>query len=189
MAFHLKKSVVLVGMMGSGKTSVGRTLARALDVPFVDSDHEIETASSYQIPELFQRFGEVYFREKETQVLLRLLQDEPRIIATGGGAYMNQSNQVNISKFGIAVWLNAELNLLWARVKGSKNRPLLHTDDPYQTLSEINKTRAKIYAQAPIHVAAHSYHSPKETARDVVRALVKRPDVLERVNDNGNGSS
>lgn len=183
MAYQLKKTIVLVGMMGSGKTSVGRVLAKKLDVPFVDSDEEIERASSYKIAELFARFGEVYFREKETQVLLRLLRNEPHILSTGGGAWMNHTNRVNLSNYGVPVWLKAETNLLWARVKGKANRPLLQTENPYETLRELYESRAPIYAMAPVHVPVFSTHTVQDTARTVIRALEKHGGVLETVED------
>ena len=184
LSYRLNKTVVLVGMMGSGKTSVGRELARQIGVDFVDSDEEIVRASSYEIPELFARFGEVYFREKETQVILRLLKGEPRILSTGGGAFMNYQNRLNIGKFGMAVWLRAEVNLLWARVKGKANRPLLMTENPYQTLKELSDSRNPIYAQAPVHVTAFSTHTVNDTAGAVIRALLRRGDgTLEKCDD------
>lgn len=184
--YKLKKTVVLVGMMGCGKTSVGRALARKLSVPFCDSDEEIERASNYTIPELFSRFGEVFFREKETQVLTRLLKGPPQILSTGGGSYMQHINRVIISEYGVALWVRAEVNLLWARVKGKSHRPLLQTDDPYQTLKEINHSRAPIYAQAPLHVTAFSTHSINDTAQLVVRELLRHPEILEKTHDPGN---
>lgn len=183
MTFLLNRSIVLVGMMGSGKTSVGRMLAQKLDVPFVDSDEEIETASSYSIPELFQRFGEVYFREKETQVLLRLLKGGPIVLSTGGGAWMNHINRVNISDHGIAVWLKAEPNLLWARVKGRSHRPLLNVENPYETLKELTEMRGPIYAKAPVHVPVFSNHSVADTAKSVVRAVTEHGGIIERVDN------
>lgn len=166
-------------MMGSGKTSVGRVLARTLDVPFVDSDEEIERASTYSVPDLFSKFGEVYFREKETQVLLRLLKGAPQVLSTGGGAWMNHTNRVNISDYGTAVWLRGEVNLLWARVKGKSNRPLLHTERPYETLRELYESRTPVYAKAPVHVSVFSTHSVNDTARSVIRELLKHDDTLE----------
>lgn len=182
MPYKLKKTVVLVGMMGSGKTSVGRVLARMLEVPFVDSDEEIVRVSSFQIPDLFARFGEVYFREKETQVLLRLLQGPPQVLSTGGGAFMQHINRVNIGEHGVAVWIRAEVNLLWARVKGKSNRPLLLTENPYQTLKEIHDSRAPVYAEAPLVVTAFSTHSVNDTAKLVIRELVKH-GIVEKIDD------
>lgn len=168
-------------MMGSGKTTVGRALARKLDVDFVDSDEEIEQASNYSVPDLFARFGEVYFREKETQVLLRLLKGEPKVLSTGGGAFMNHTNRVNISNYGAAVWLRAEVNLLWARVKGKSSRPLLNAEDPYNTLRELTESRTPIYALAPICVNVFSTHTAQDTTNCVARELLKHEEILEKV--------
>ncbi len=170
-------------MMGSGKTTVGRVLARMLEVPFVDSDEEIEAASTFKIAELFERFGEVYFREKETQVLLRLLKSGPLVLSTGGGAYMNHVNRVNIGSHGVAVWLRAEPNLLWARVKGRTHRPLLQTENPYETLRELTEMRMPIYARAPIHVPIYSNHSATDTAKGVIRGLLSHGGILEGASD------
>ncbi|WP_371743805.1 shikimate kinase [Mangrovicoccus sp. HB161399] len=179
LTYRLNRTVVLVGMMGCGKTSVGRELARRLEVPFVDSDEEIVRASSYEIPELFSRFGEVYFREKETQVLLRLLQGEPKVLSTGGGAWMNHTNRVNILKYGIAVWLSADVSVLWSRVKGRTGRPLLQTENPQQTLRELCESRNPIYARAPIHVAAQPQDVIGDTTERVIAELAKLDDILE----------
>ncbi|WP_236638521.1 shikimate kinase [Mangrovicoccus ximenensis] len=179
MTYRLNRTVVLVGMMGCGKTSVGRELARRLDVPFLDSDEEIVRASSYEIPELFARFGEVYFREKETQVILRLLHGRPKILSTGGGAWMNHTNRVNITKFGVGVWLGADVGVLWSRVKGRTGRPLLQTANPYQTLKELCESRNPVYARAPIHVTALPQDSIADTTDRVIAELAKLDDILE----------
>ncbi len=166
-------------MMGCGKTSVGRELARRLDVPFLDSDEEIVRASSYEIPELFKRFGEVYFREKETQVILRLLQGEPKVLSTGGGAWMNHANRLNINRHGVAVWLSADVGVLWSRVKGRTGRPLLQTDNPYQTLKELCESRTPVYARAPVHVGALPQDGVADTTERVISELAKLDDILE----------
>jgi len=168
---ELTKTIVLVGMMGSGKTSVGRELAEMLGVDFVDSDEEIVRASSYEIPELFARFGEAYFREKETQVLMRLLQGPPVVLSTGGGAFMNPVNRDNIARYGVAVWLEVAAELLWERVRGRGNRPLLMTDDPYQTLCDLLAKREPVYALAPVHVGAGAKDAVEDTAAAVIAAL------------------
>ncbi len=179
----LRKSVVLVGMMGSGKTAVGRALAAQLGVPFRDSDHEIEAAANMAIAEIFTRDGEPFFRRKEAQVIARLMEEpEPAILSTGGGAFMLEENRRTIAEHGASVWLNAPLPLLWSRVKHKDTRPLLRTADPYATLSEIFDKRVPIYQEAAIHVPADPPVSIEAMARRVANAIASaRPDVLETV--------
>ncbi|MEX0310219.1 MAG: shikimate kinase, partial [Tateyamaria sp.] len=129
-AFRLKKTVVMVGMMGAGKTAVGRGLAMRLDVPFLDSDAEIERAANMTVPEIFERDGEAFFRAKESQIISRLLDEERGILSTGGGAFLAEDNRANITAKGVSVWLNADLDLLWQRVRHKDTRPLLRTADP-----------------------------------------------------------
>ena len=137
MGFRLKKTVVMVGMMGAGKTAIGSALARELDVPFRDSDDEIVAASNMTIPEIFARDGEAFFREKEAQVIRRLMSGPPGVLSTGGGAYLAERNRRLIAETGVAVWLRAELDLLWDRVRHKDTRPLLRTGDPYGTLAGL----------------------------------------------------
>ncbi|MCV6595942.1 MAG: shikimate kinase [Mangrovicoccus sp.] len=179
MPFDLHKTVVLVGMMGAGKTAVGTVVARKLGVPFLDLDGEIEAASNLTIAELFARYGEEYFREKETQVLSRLLEDPPHILSTGGGAYMFARNRrVIAQKGGVALWLQAELNLLWARVRYKSTRPLLQTEDPYGTLKALHDKREPIYAMAPLRVRSFSNYTVDDMAKQVVTSLARHPDIL-----------
>ncbi|MEL6518900.1 MAG: shikimate kinase, partial [Pseudomonadota bacterium] len=117
MVFRLNKTVVMVGMMGAGKTAIGQALARKLQVPFLDSDAEIVEAANASIAEIFERYGEAFFREKEAQVIARLLAGPPGVLSTGGGAFLSADNREMISKAGVSVWLKADLDLLWARVK------------------------------------------------------------------------
>lgn len=176
----LHKSIVLVGMMGAGKTAVGRTLAAQLGVPFCDSDHEIESASNMTIAEIFARDGEPFFRRKETQVIERLLAGTPGIVSTGGGAFMNPGNREMISKAGVSVWLNAPLDLLWQRVRHKETRPLLRTADPFGTLRDLYEARVDVYALADIEVLSAPGLSLEAMARRVSDSLVaNRPDVLE----------
>lgn len=176
---RLKKTVVMVGMMGAGKTAVGRALAARLSVPFLDSDHEIELAANMTIPEIFARDGEPFFRDKESQVIARLLAEERGILSTGGGAFMNAENRELISELGVSVWLNAGLDVLWNRVKHKDTRPLLRTADPRATLAAIYGERVPVYAQADLSVASDG-EAPIETMVDkVIQALLTRPDVLE----------
>ena len=175
----LKKTVVLVGMMGSGKTAVGKALAARLGVPFLDSDCEIEKAANMTIAEIFQRDGEAFFRSRESEVIRRLLETQVGILSTGGGAFLAEANRRLVSEKGVSVWLDADLGLLWSRVKGKSTRPLLRTAHPYQTLREIYEARVPIYAQADLAVRADPKFSIDDMAGRVQAALATRSDVLE----------
>ncbi|APX11293.1 shikimate kinase [Tateyamaria omphalii] len=178
--YRLKKTVVMVGMMGAGKTAVGRALALRLDVPFLDSDAEIETAANMTVPEIFERDGEPFFRRKETQVISRLLDEERGILSTGGGAFLAEENRANITARGVSVWLNAGLDLLWQRVRHKDTRPLLRTPDPRATLAEIYAQRVPLYALADVSVLSEADMSIEQMVDRVVATLLaERPDVLE----------
>ncbi|MEM6588602.1 MAG: shikimate kinase [Pseudomonadota bacterium] len=177
--FKLHKTVVLVGMMGAGKTAVGRTLSARLDVPFLDSDAELEQAAKMSIAEIFARDGEAFFRDRETEVISRLLDGRPGILSTGGGAFLAERNRVNISHKGVSVWLNADLNLLWGRVKHKDTRPLLRTANPYATLRSLYEDRVPIYKLADLSVKAQPGYSLDQMAAKVVDTLLTRADVLE----------
>ena len=179
--WKLKKTVVLVGMMGAGKTAVGKSLAARLNVPFLDSDAEIEAAANMTIAEIFERDGEAFFRDRETEVLDRLLENECGILSTGGGAFLAERNRALVSSKGVSVWLNANLNLLWNRVKHKNTRPLLRTPDPKQTLTEIYDQRVPIYRLADLNVVAQPEYSIETMAGHVLDALATRPDVLEKI--------
>lgn len=178
----LHKTIVFVGMMGAGKTAVGRTLAAQLGVVFRDSDHEIEEAADRTIAEIFARDGEAFFRLKESQVIERLLEGEPGILSTGGGAFLADRNREMISCMGVSVWLNADLDLLWDRVRHKDTRPLLRTADPKGTLTALYDKRVPVYSQADVEVESLPGMSLDKMARRVAEQLVNtRPDVLERV--------
>ncbi|MEM6634987.1 MAG: shikimate kinase [Pseudomonadota bacterium] len=181
MAWQLNKTVVLVGMMGSGKTAVGTAVARLLGVPFLDSDEEIVRAANMSIAEIFARDGEPFFRRREAEVLMRLLTDQPAILSTGGGAFMSAENRKAISDFGIALWLRADLSLLWQRVKGKSTRPLLQTKDPYGALRELHRERVPIYELADLIVDARSDYAIEDMANQVIHTLSGRSDVLQEV--------
>ncbi|WP_299041474.1 shikimate kinase [uncultured Tateyamaria sp.] len=179
--FALKKTVVMVGMMGAGKTAVGRALALRLGVPFLDSDAEIEAAANMTVPEIFERDGEPFFRAKETQVISRLLDEERGILSTGGGAFLARENRANITAHGVSVWLNADLDLLWQRVRHKDTRPLLRTANPRATLAEIYAARVPLYAMADVSVVSLPDLSIDEMVDRVVATLLtQRPDVLEK---------
>jgi shikimate kinase len=178
-AWRLKKTVVLVGMPGSGKTAVGTALARRLGVEFRDSDEEIVKAANRSIAEIFERDGEAFFREKEAQVIARLLSGPPGVLSTGGGAFLQQANRAAISRQGVSVWLNAELELLWTRVRHKDTRPLLRTRDPKATLDALYRARVPFYAEADLTVKSLSGGSVENMTDRVIAALATRPDVLE----------
>nr|WP_281356643.1 shikimate kinase [Sulfitobacter algicola] len=179
----MKKTVVLVGMMGAGKTAVGRALATRLDVPFKDSDAELVTAANMTIAEIFDRDGEEFFRQKETQVIERLMNDAPCVLSTGGGAFLKSENRDIISAKGVSIWLNADLDLLWQRVRHKDTRPLLRTADPYATLSDLYDQRVPIYEKADLAVPADPEFEIDDMAQAIEIVLEKRPDVLEMYDD------
>ncbi len=149
------RPIVLVGLMGVGKSTVGRRLASRLKLPFVDADHEIEDAAGMSIPDIFDRFGEPYFRDGERRVIARLIDGRPKVIATGGGAFLNEQTRTLILDETIAIWLDAEPAVLAERVKRRDSRPLLRDRDPLTVLTELAGVRNPIYALAPIRVTSH----------------------------------
>jgi shikimate kinase len=176
---RLLRSVVMVGMMGAGKTAVGQALARRLDVPFRDSDEEIVRAAQMTIAEIFARDGEPFFRDRESEVLARLLRDTPAILSTGGGAFLSDRNRALVREHGVSVWLRADLDLLWQRVRHKTTRPLLHTANPRQTLADLYAARVPHYAQADVIVDAAADLSVEQMAARVADRLRLRPDVME----------
>ena len=178
--FRLRKTVVLVGMMGAGKSAVGHVLAARLGVPFLDSDAEIESAANMTIPEIFSRDGEAFFRSIETKVIGRLLDEEKGILSTGGGAFLAKGNRQMISERGVSVWLRVDLNVLWDRIK-QDTRPLLHTADPYATLRDLYEARVPVYQQADLVVDSDGEATIEDSVGQVVTALVSRKDVLEQI--------
>lgn len=147
-----RRVVVFVGLMGAGKTSIGRRVAQSLGLPFADSDHEIEAVSRMNIPDLFERYGEPEFRALEQRVIERLLRQGPRIVSTGGGAFMNALTREAIARHGISVWLRADLDVLMERVSKNQNRPLLRDPDPRAVMKRLMDERYPVYALADITV-------------------------------------
>lgn len=176
--------VVLVGLMGAGKSCVGRRLAARYGMAFVDADSEIEAAAGCSIPEIFARDGEEAFRSGERKVIARLLRtDKPAVIATGGGAYMNPETRAEIHEHGLAVWLRAELDVLARRTSKRDNRPLLKKGNPRQVLADLIETRYPVYAEADITV--ESREGPIDATVDEVVASLEpaartKEDPLER---------
>ncbi|WP_425549872.1 shikimate kinase [Celeribacter arenosi] len=166
-------------MMGAGKSAIGKALALRLNVPFLDSDMEIEKAADRSIAEIFQRDGEAFFRAKESQVIERLLLNERCILSTGGGAFLTPENRRMIASNGIAVWLKADTAILWSRVKHKGTRPLLQTENPYQTLVDLAQAREPAYAEAGLIVEAEMDMSIDEMTSKVIRALRAHGGILE----------
>lgn len=183
MGWKLKKTVVLIGMMGAGKTAVGKALAAGLGVPFLDSDQEIEKAANMSVAEIFARDGEAFFRLKEAQVIERLLDEERGILSTGGGAFMQEGNRNLISMKGVSVWLDADLELLWSRVKHKNTRPLLRTANPKGKLSEMYEARVPTYRLADLSVRADAKYSIGDMAEYVTETLQKNSDILEKTSE------
>jgi len=167
------RSIVLVGMMGAGKTAVGKRIAHRLRLPFVDADHEIEAGARLTIPEIFERFGEPYFRDGERKVIARLLEEGQKVLALGGGAFVNAQTRERIAAKGVSVWLKPEFEVLLKRVKKRSNRPLLQTPDPAGTLRRLLEERSPIYGLADITV--QSPDGPHESVVDaIIEALRSR---------------
>mgnify|MGYP000972671047 CR=1 FL=1 len=162
--------IVLVGLMGAGKSSIGRRLAEKLGFPFVDADHEIEAAAGKTIPDIFAEHGEAYFREGERRVISRLMGNGAQILATGGGAYMNDDTRARIQADGVSVWLKAPLTLLMKRVMKRQDRPLLKTEDPEAVMRGLMAKRYPVYGLADITVESRDVQHG-QMVNDVIRAL------------------
>lgn len=165
--------------MGAGKTAIGKSLAQALDVPFMDSDEEIVRAANMSIADIFARDGEAFFRERESEVIARLLTEKRCILSTGGGAFLSQRNRDIIAKNGYALWLKADLSLLWERVRQRTTRPLLQTDNPYKSLQEIYEARVPIYELAAGAAESRPEYSIEDMRNRVIAQLKQVPDLLE----------
>lgn len=167
---NLSRTIVLVGLMGAGKTTIGKVLAKTLGVKFVDSDKEIETAAHMEIPEIFAKYGEAYFRAGEKKVIARLLNDPPHVLATGGGAFVDSDTRALIKNKALSIWLQTDLDELMARVKHKPNRPLLKTPDPKAKLKELMEIRYPIYAKSDITVSSRGT-DPKKIVDDIIEKL------------------
>jgi shikimate kinase len=169
-----KRALVLVGLMGCGKTSVGRRLAAALGLRFVDADEEIERSADKSVAEIFAEHGEQYFRDGERRVIERLLKEGPIVIATGGGAYMNATTRENIKKHGLSIWLKADLHVLMKRVMRRDNRPLLKTADPEGTMRRLMAERYPVYAGADMTVESREVPHD-EMVSFILKSLLNGP--------------
>lgn len=166
--------IVLVGLMGAGKTTVGRRLAEKLGLVFVDADHEIEAAAGQTIPEIFAKHGEAYFRDGERKVIARLLENGAQVLATGGGAYMNADTRDAIRSHGISIWLRADFDLLMRRVRRRSNRPLLQNDDPEGVMRKLIADRYPIYAEADITVDSRDV-AHTSIVNTIIKTLARWP--------------
>lgn len=173
--------IVFVGLMGAGKTAIGKRVAQLLGLPFVDSDHEIEAVSRMTIPELFEAYGEPEFRALEQRVIERLLREGPCVVSTGGGAFMNAQTRNAIAARGVSLWLKAELDLLMERVGRNQNRPLLKNPDPRGVMQRLMDERYPVYAQADITMET------RDANREIIadEALQALSDHLQRQVEEG----
>lgn len=162
------RSIVLIGLMGCGKSSIGRRLAARLELPFVDADDEIERAAGRSIPDIFAEHGEAYFRDGERKVIQRLLGCGPQVLATGGGAFMNTDTRASIRQSGISIWLKADLPVLMRRVAKRDNRPLLKQKDPEAVMRQLMESRYPVYAEADLTVDS------REVAHDIIVGEILR---------------
>jgi shikimate kinase len=164
---RIDRPIVLIGLMGVGKSTVGKRLAARLHLPFVDADHEIEEAAGLTIPEIFARFGEAEFRDGERRVIARLVDGSPKVIATGGGAFMQPDTRALILEKGIAIWLDADLDVLAERVSRREgSRPLLKDRNAREVLADLAAVRNPVYALAPIHILSEPL--PHEAMVDII---------------------
>lgn len=166
----LKRTIALVGMMGCGKTTVGRKLAESLGAPFIDSDEEIEKAAGLSVQEIFDRHGETEFRRGERRVIERILKGPPVVLATGGGAYMDAETRAALKEHATTVWLRADLDVMWRRVSRKGTRPLLKRDNPKQVLADLFEQRAPTYALADVVVESNDGPAA-DAAASVLKAL------------------
>lgn len=176
----MRRNIVLIGMMGAGKTAIGAELSRRLGRPFWDTDAEIERAAAMTIPEIFARDGEDFFRARESEVLSRVLAGGDSIVSTGGGAWLREGNRQRIGLHGVSVWLDCDLDTLWHRVRARPTRPLLQTADPRGTLDRLLSERRPIYAQADLQVVAARGDTIEDTTNRVIDAInARQPLILE----------
>ena len=182
-----RRSIVLVGMMGAGKSSIGRRLAGRLGIPFIDADAEIEKAADMSISEIFAAHGEPYFRAGEARVISRLLESGPQVLATGGGAFMNADTRAVIRDKGVSVWLRATLDVLSRRIKRRGDRPLLKNADPVETLKRLIEQRYPTYALADVTVESRDV--PHEAIVDEIVAGLCADARVNHVTKTGEASS
>ncbi len=161
-----RRNIVFVGLMGAGKSAIGRSVAQQLRIPFVDTDDEIERVSRMTISELFASYGEDEFRALETRVIKRLLRGGPKVVSTGGGAFINENTRRHIKRCGVSLWLKADLEVLWERVNKRDHRPLLKTENPKATLAALMEKRYPIYCEADVTIES------RDVRKDIIATEV-----------------
>ena len=161
-----RRNIVFVGLMGAGKSAIGRSVAQQLRIPFVDTDDEIGRVSRMTISELFASYGEEEFRALETRVIKRLLRGGPKVVSTGGGAFINENTRRHIKRGGVSLWLKADLEVLWERVNKRDHRPLLKTENPKATLAALMEKRYPIYCEADITIES------RDVRKDIIATEV-----------------
>ncbi|MGN8171046.1 MULTISPECIES: shikimate kinase [Agrobacterium] len=161
-----RRNIVFVGLMGAGKSAIGRSVAQQLRIPFVDTDDEIERVSRMTISELFASYGEDEFRALETRVIKRLLRGGPKVVSTGGGAFINENTRRHIKRGGVSLWLKADLEVLWERVNKRDHRPLLKTENPKATLAALMEKRYPIYCEADVTIES------RDVRKDIIATEV-----------------
>ena len=178
-----KRLVVLVGMMGAGKSTIGRRLAARLGLPFVDADTEIEAAAGMTIPEIFEAHGEPHFRDGEARVIARLLESGPAVLATGGGSFMREETRRRIGEKAVSIWLKADPDTIMRRVKRRADRPLLQTTDPAATVSRLLSEREPVYGRADLTIASRDVPHDKivDECLDALRARLAADQSLDPV--------
>jgi len=176
------RSIVLVGLMGAGKSTIGRRLAQKLGLEFTDADAEIERAAGKTVPDIFRDHGEAYFRDGERKVMARLLESGPQVLATGGGAFMNEETRHNIARRGISVWLKADVDLLMMRVRRRDNRPLLKAEDPEEIMRQLIAQRYPVYGHADVTVESRDVPH-NSIVSDVIRALAAHERGMRNAKD------
>ncbi len=168
------RSIVLIGLMGAGKSAIGKRLATRLEIPFTDADQEIEAAAGKTISEIFAEDGEAFFRDGERRVIARLLEGGPKVLATGGGAFMNEETRNRIAASGLSVWLNAGIDILMQRVHRRDNRPLLKTGDPRAVMERLIAERYPVYALADVAVVSRDV-AHETIVDEIISALATCP--------------
>jgi shikimate kinase len=176
-----KRLIVLVGMMGAGKSTIGRRLAARLNLPFIDADTEIEAAAGMTIPEIFELHGEPHFRDGEARVIARLLDGGPAVLATGGGSFMREETRRRVAEKAVSIWLKAEPDIILRRIKRRADRPLLQTPDPAATVSRLLSEREPVYQHADLTIASRDVPHDKivDECLDALRARLAAAPAID----------